>query len=88
MKLRLAQRTPTHWGLEPTSPLARLLPRVEAGDVNLVVGSGAEPAAYLLAAHDATVTFLAGELGCVNPEFWELPEGAPSFRVIARIPAD
>jgi hypothetical protein len=24
----------------------------------------------------------------VNPEFWELPEGAPSFRVIARIPAD
>lgn len=30
----------------------------------------------------------AGELGCVNPEFWELPEGAPSFRVIARIPAD
>ncbi len=66
MKLRLAQRTPTHWGLEPTSPLARLLPRVEAGDVSLVVGSGAEPAAYLLAAHDATVTFLAGELGCVE----------------------
>ena len=30
----------------------------------------------------------AGELGCVNPEFSELPEGAPSFRVIARIPAD
>ena len=30
----------------------------------------------------------AGELGCVDPEFWELPEGAPSFRVIARIPAD
>jgi len=30
----------------------------------------------------------AGDLGCVNPEFWELPEGAPSFRVIARIPAD
>src|SRR6188472_142311 len=52
IKLRVAQRTPTHWGLEPTSPLARLLPRLEAGDVSLVVGSGAEPAAYLLAAHD------------------------------------
>ena len=25
------------------------------------------------------------ELGCVNPEFGELPAGRPSFRVIARI---
>ncbi len=25
-----------------------------------------------------------GELGCVNPEFFELPQGSPSFRVIAR----
>ena len=24
------------------------------------------------------------ELGCVNPEFFELPQGGPSFRVIAR----
>ena len=32
----------------------------------LVIGSGAEPAAYLLAAHDAAVTFLAGDLGCVE----------------------
>ena len=24
------------------------------------------------------------ELGCVNPEFSELPQGSPSFRVIAR----
>jgi hypothetical protein len=66
LKLREAQRTPTHWGLEPTSPLARLLPRIEPRDVALVVGGGAEPAAYLLAAHDAVVTFLAGELGCVE----------------------
>jgi len=66
LKLREAQRTPTHWGLEPTSPLARLLPRIEPRDVTLVVGSGAEPAAYLLAAHDAVVTFLAGDLGCVE----------------------
>ena len=26
----------------------------------------------------------AGEMGCVNPEFFELPEGQPAFRVIAR----
>jgi hypothetical protein len=66
LKVREAQRTPTHWGLEPGSPLARLLPRIEARDTTLVVGSGAEPAAYLLAAHDAVVTFLAGDLGCVE----------------------
>jgi hypothetical protein len=27
----------------------------------------------------------AGELGCVNPEFKELPAGSPTFRVIARL---
>ena len=27
----------------------------------------------------------AGELGCVNPEFHELPVGSPTFRVIARL---
>ena len=26
----------------------------------------------------------AGEIGCVNPEFFELAQGHPSFRVIAR----
>jgi hypothetical protein len=66
LKLREAQRTPTHWGLEPTSPLARLLPRIEPRDVTLVIGSAAEPAAYLLAAYDAVVTFLAGDLGCIE----------------------
>jgi len=66
LKLREAQRTPTHWGLEPASALARLLPRLEAEDVALVIGSGGEPATYLLAAYDAAVTFLAGDLGCVE----------------------
>ena len=66
LKLREAQRTPTHWGLEPTCVLARLLPRIEPKDSALVIGSAAEPAAYLLAAHDAAVTFLAGDLGCVE----------------------
>jgi hypothetical protein len=31
-----------------------------------VIGSGAEPASYLLAAHDAVVTFIACDLGCVE----------------------
>ena len=26
-----------------------------------------------------------GDLGCVNPEFYELPRGKPAFRVFARI---
>jgi hypothetical protein len=28
------------------------------------------------------------ELGCVNPEFFELPDGKPSFRIFARVPSD
>jgi hypothetical protein len=66
IKLREAQRTPTHWGLESTCSLARVLPRIEPEDCALVIGSGAEPATYLLAAHDAAVTFMAGDLGCVE----------------------
>ena len=66
IRLRAAQRTPTHWGLEPHCPLATLLPRLEPEDTALVVGAGAEPTAYLLAAHDAAVTFIAADLGCVE----------------------
>ena len=29
----------------------------------------------------------SGELGCVNPEFFELPVGQPTFRVFAEIPS-
>jgi hypothetical protein len=29
-----------------------------------------------------------GRLGCVNPEFFELPVGEPSFRVLARVRQD
>ena len=66
IKLREAQRTPTHWGLEPACALSRLLPRLEPQDAALVIGSGAELASYLLAAHDAVVTFIACDLGCVE----------------------
>jgi hypothetical protein len=66
LKLREAQRTPTHWGLDTSCPLARLIPRVESNDTALVIGGGAEPCAYLLAAHDAAVTFLAADMGAVE----------------------
>jgi len=65
-KLREAQRTPNHWGLDGGCALARLLPRIEPNDVALVIGPGAEPATYLLAAHDAEVTFVAADVGCVE----------------------
>lgn len=57
-KRRAAQREPAKWGLDGSHLVAGLCPRVEAGDSALVVGSGAEACAYLLAAHDAEVTFL------------------------------
>jgi hypothetical protein len=66
LRLRAAQRTPTHWGLEPRCPLSPLLPRLEPEDSALVLGIGAAPTTYLLAAHDAAVTFLAPDLGCVE----------------------
>jgi hypothetical protein len=66
IKLRAAQRTPTHWGLEAHCPLVPLLPRIEPEDSALVVGTEAAPTTYLLAAHDAAVTFIAGDLGCVE----------------------
>jgi hypothetical protein len=65
-RLRAAQRTPTHWGLDTHCPLSPLLPRIEPQDAALVVGSAAAATTYLLAAHDMAVTFLAGELGCVE----------------------
>ena len=66
LTLRAAQREPMHWGVDPGSPVARLLPRLEPGDSALVFGTGAEPTTYLLAAHDVTVTFVAGNIGTVE----------------------
>lgn len=65
-KLRPAQRQPTHWGLDLNCPVVPLLSRVEPGDKALVVGSGAEACAYLLAAHDADLHFWDIEMGVVE----------------------
>ena len=64
--LRTAQREPTHWGLEPRTPLAALARRLEPGDVTLVVGAGALSAALFLAAHDVEVFLLDQELHAVE----------------------
>jgi hypothetical protein len=66
LRLRAAQRTPTHWGIDPNCPLTPLLPRIEPEDTALVIGTHAAPMNFLLAAHDAAVTFLADDLGCVE----------------------
>ena len=64
--LRKAQREPNHWGLSAGHSVEAVLPRIEPGDHVLVLGAGAESVGYLLAAHDAAVTFVAGDLGLVE----------------------
>ena len=65
-KRRAAQRAPTHWGLDRTCPVVPLLGRIESGDRVLVIGSGAEACAYLLAAHDTSLDFWDTEVGVVE----------------------
>ncbi|HEV8355407.1 MAG TPA: hypothetical protein VGQ17_01445 [Gemmatimonadales bacterium] len=60
-RLRQAQQSPTHWGIERRGAVAAVLPRLEPGDHAVVVGGGAEAAAYLLAAHDVRVTCLCSD---------------------------
>src|SRR2546421_734550 len=64
--LRAAQREPTHWGLEPDGPLVRCASRLDPGDVALVMGAAALPAALYLAAHDAEVFLLDQDLGAIE----------------------
>lgn len=66
MELRLAQREPIHWGVDPASALVALLPRLEPDDCALVIGAGSRSEACLLAAHDAEVTFLDEDIAAVD----------------------
>ncbi len=66
IKLRAAQREPTHWSLPSRHPVAQLVPRLEAGDQVVAVGGGTEASACLLAAWEVPVTFLAGTLSTVE----------------------
>jgi len=64
--VRAAQQSPTHWGIDQRCPVSLLLPRIEPHDTAVVIGAGAECYAYLLAACDMAVTFIAGDLACVE----------------------
>jgi len=66
LALRQAQRQPVHWGIDSASAVALILPRIEPGDNVVVVGTGAQQAACLLAAHDAEVTFVDEDLAAVE----------------------
>jgi hypothetical protein len=64
--VRQGQREPGHWGIDSSSALAALLPRLEVEDNVLVIGAGAQAAACLLAAFGAEVTFADGDLRVVT----------------------
>jgi hypothetical protein len=64
--LRIAQREPTHWGLEQDAPLIGLTRRFEPGDLAVVIGAAALPSALYLAAHDAEVFLLDQDLGAIE----------------------
>lgn len=66
LALREAQREPVHWGIDQASALVSLLPRLETMDNVLVIGSGAQSEAFLLAAHGVEVTFLDEDMGVVE----------------------
>lgn len=64
--LRTAQRQPTHWGLEPTDPVAQCVTQLEPGDLAMVIGVAALPSALFIAAHDAEVFLLDQDLGAAE----------------------
>jgi hypothetical protein len=66
LRLRRAQREPTHWGLARDAPLVDLAARLADGDVALVAGAGVAPAGLFLAAHDWPVVFIDGHLATVE----------------------
>lgn len=66
LKLRRAQRQPTHWGLESDAPLVELAAARDPDGLALVVGPEAGTAALFLTAHDWSVLFVDGALGTVE----------------------
>ena len=62
MKLRRAQREPTHWGIPGDTPLVDLIYRLEPDDLVLVVGCAVSPTAYFIAAHDVAVLLIDDDL--------------------------
>ncbi|MBI4419226.1 MAG: hypothetical protein HY560_00210 [Gemmatimonadetes bacterium] len=66
VKLRRAQRQPTHWGLDPDTPLGGLAAKLDESDLALILGSGAAPAALYLAALEASVLLIDQDLAAIE----------------------
>jgi len=66
VKLRRAQRGPTHWGLDGRSPIVALAERGDLDGAALVVGTGVAPVALYLAACDWPVVFVDAEVSIVE----------------------
>ncbi len=66
LKLRQAQRAPTHWGLPTDTPLADLARRLEHEELALVVGVRAAPAGFLIAAHNANVLLIDQDIAGIE----------------------
>jgi hypothetical protein len=66
IKLRRAQREPTHWGIDPRSPLVALVSRLEPEGTALAVGTGAQSACLYLAALDWSVVFIGPQVAQVE----------------------
>jgi hypothetical protein len=65
LRLREAQRQPTHWNIPPQAPVAMIGQSSLVG-VALVVGGAAGGVALYLAAHEWPVVFVDQELGSVE----------------------
>ncbi len=85
LRLRRAQREPTHWGLAAGTPLEDLATRLEDGDLALVIGSGAVPAGFFLAAHDTEVLFIDPVLSAVEAAEHRAAEEALASRFQALV---
>lgn len=66
MRMRRAQRAPTHWGLPGRTPLTDFALRLEPEDLAVVVGAALAPAAYYLAAHEADVLIIDDVLQAIE----------------------
>jgi len=66
LRLRRAQRELTHWGLDPDTPLRRLIASGPDGTTALVIGGAVASAAFYLASHGRDVLLIDGELAAVE----------------------
>jgi hypothetical protein len=66
IRLRRAQQEPTHWGIDPRSPLVSLVSGLELDGEALAVGTGAQAVCLYLAAHDWPVVFIGPQVAQVE----------------------